>query len=69
MTNSVPRGLEPVPLNVFISETDSVIECTLSKFSDHTKLSGAADMPQGSGCHPKGLGQTGEVGQGEFPEV
>lgn len=32
--------------NIFVGDTDSRIKCTLSKLSDNTGLSGAADMPE-----------------------
>ena len=36
-----------VLFNIFISGTDSGIECTLGKFADNTKLSGAAEAIDG----------------------
>ena len=33
--------------NIFVSNMDSGIECNLSKFADHTKLSGAVDTVKG----------------------
>ncbi|GAB0179941.1 mitochondrial enolase superfamily member 1 [Grus japonensis] len=49
VTSGIPQGLVlgPAPFNIFVSNTDSRIECTLSTFNNITKLCGVVDTLEG----------------------
>lgn len=57
VTRGVLQGsmLGPTLFNVFISNLDGGIKCTLTKFADDTKLSGEADTSEGRATLKKDL--------------